>query len=138
MARSTKKLRRLVDVFQDLETVERVRVGELTQEMNALRTTQEDILRSLDDPSSPSGLFEALLSSRVGRIERRLQLLAREHEIALKRYVEAAARGRSAVQLLAKARGEEDRKFEQAELEALLEFQGAVAAQGRGKSPRSS
>jgi hypothetical protein len=40
--------------------------------------------------------------------------------------------------LLAKARGEEDRKFEQAELEALLEFQGAVAAQGRGKSPRSS
>jgi hypothetical protein len=138
MARATKKLRRLVDVFHDLETVERVRVSELTQEMTSLRTAQDDILRSLENPSTINGLFTALLSSRVGRIERRIQQLSREHEIALKRYAEAAARGRSATRLLAEARGEEDRKREQAELEALLEFQESVAAQGRGKSPRSS
>ena len=138
MARATKKLRRLVDVFHDLETVERVRVSELTQEMTSLRTAQDDILRSLENPSTINGLFTALLSSRVGRLERRIQQLSREHEIALKRYVEAAARGRSATRLLAEARGEEDRKRDQAELEALLEFQESVAAQGRGKSPRSS
>jgi hypothetical protein len=138
MARATKKLRRLVDVFHDLETVERVRVSELTQEMTSLRTAQDDILRSLENPSTINGLFTALLSSRVGRLERRIHQLSREHEIALKRYAEAAARGRSATRLLAEARGEEDRKREQAELEALLEFQESVAAQGRGKSPRSS
>jgi hypothetical protein len=138
MARATKKLRRLVDVFHDLETVERVRVSELTQEMTSLRTAQDDILRSLENPSTINGLFTALLSSRVGRLERRIQQLSREHEIALRRYAEAAARGRSATRLLAEARGEEDRKREQAELEALLEFQESVAAQGRGKSPRSS
>lgn len=138
MASSTKKLRRLVDVFHDLETVERVRVSELTQEMASLRTAQEDILRSLENPSTINGLFTALLSSRVGRLERRIQQLSREHEIALKRYAEAAARGRSATRLLAEARGEEDRKREQADLEALLEFQESVAAQGRGKSSRSS
>lgn len=138
MARATKKLRRLVDVFHDLETVERVRVSELTQEMTSLRTAQDDILRSLENPSTINGLFTALLSSRVGRLERRIQQLSREHEIALKRYAEAAARGRSATRLLAEARGEEDRKRELAELEALLEFQESVAAQGRGKSPRSS
>ena len=138
MARATKKLRRLVDVFHDLETVERVRVSELTQEMTSLRTAQDDILRSLENPSTINGLFTALLSSRVGRLDRRIQQLSREHEIALKRYAEAAARGRSATRLLAEARGEEDRKREQAELEALLEFQESVAAQGRGKSPRSS
>lgn len=138
MARATKKLRRLVDVFHDLETVERVRVSELTQEMTSLRTAQDDILRSLENPSTINGLFTALLSSRVGRIERRIQQLSREHEIALKRYAEAAARGRSATRLLAEARGEEERKRELAELEALLEFQESVAAQGRGKSPRAS
>lgn len=138
MASATKKLRRLVDVFHDLETVERVRVSELTQEMASLRTAQEDILRSLENPSTINGLFTALLSSRVGRLERRIQQLSREHEIALKRYAEAAARGRSATRLLAEARGEEDRKREQADLEALLEFQESVAAQGRGKSSRSS
>jgi hypothetical protein len=127
-----------VDVFHDLETVERVRVSELTQEMTSLRTAQDDILRSLENPSTINGLFTALLSSRVGRLERRIQQLSREHEIALKRYVEAAARGRSATRLLAEARGEEDRKRDQAELEALLEFQESVAVQGRGKSPRSS
>ena len=138
MASATKKLRRLVDVFHDLETVERVRVSELAQEMASLRTAQDDILRSLENPSTINGLFTALLSSRVGRIERHIQQLSREHEIALKRYAQAAARGRSATRLLAEARGEEDRKREQAELEALLEFQESVAAQGRGKSLRSN
>lgn len=138
MARTTHKLRRLVSVFHDLETVERVRVSELTQEIASLRAAQDDILRSLENPSTINGLFTALLSSRVGRLERRIQQLSREHEIALKRYSEAAARGRSADRLLTEARAEEDRKREQAELEALLEFQESVAAQGRGKSPRSS
>ena len=138
MASATKKLRRLVDVFHDRETVERIRVSELAQEMASLRTAQDDILRSLENPSTINDLFTALLSSRVGRIERRIQQLSREHEIALKRYAQAAARGRSATRLLAEARGEEDRKREQAELEALLEFQESVAAQGRGKSLRSN
>ncbi|AGK59362.1 hypothetical protein HYPDE_38463 [Hyphomicrobium denitrificans 1NES1] len=137
MASAIKKLRRLADVFHDLETVERVRVSELTREIASLRATQDDILRSLENPSTINGLFTALLSSRVGRLERRIQQLSREREIALKRYAEAAARGRSAGRLLAEARGEEARKREQAELEALLEFKESVAAQGRGKSPRS-
>jgi len=47
MARASKKLRRLADVFQDLETVERAKVGELTREMNELRTAQDEILASL-------------------------------------------------------------------------------------------
>jgi hypothetical protein len=138
MAKPTAKLQRLVDVFHDLETVERVRVTELTQEMAEHRAAQDDILRSLENPSTINGLFTALLSNRVGRLERRIQQLSREHEIALKRYSEAAARCRSASELLARARGEEDRKLEQNELEALLEFQEAVAAQGRGKSSRPS
>lgn len=138
MARTTTKLHRLVSVFHDLETVERVRVGELTQEMAEHRAAQDDILRSLENPSVINGLFTALLSNRVGRLERRIQQLSREHEIALKRYSEAAARCRSASELLAKAREEEGRKSEQNQLEALLEFQEAVAAQGRGKSTRSS
>jgi hypothetical protein len=138
MARTAHKLRRLADVFHDLETVERARVGELTQEMNTLHEAQDDIFRRLDEPSSLHGPFMALMSSRIGRIERRLQRLAREHEIALKRYTEAAARGRSAAQLLADAVAEETRKREQKDLEFLLEFQEAVAAQGRGKTPGSS
>lgn len=138
MASQTKKLRRIADVFHDLETVERVRVSDLTQEIASLRAAQDDIFRSLESPSPVNGLFTALLSSRVGRLERRIQQLSREHEIALKRYAEAAARGRSADRLLAEAKGEEARKREQAELEALLEFQEAVGAQGRGKSPRPS
>lgn len=137
MASATKKLRRLADVFQDLETVERVRVSDLTREIESLRAAQDDILRSLESPSAINGLFIALLSNRVGRLERRIQQLSREHEIALQRYAEAAARGRSANRLLAEARGEDARRREQAELEALLEFHEAVAAQGRGKSPRS-
>jgi len=137
MASTSKKLRRLADLFHDLETVERVRVSDLTQEIATLRAAQDDILRSLESPSAMNGLFTALLSSRVGRLERRIQQLSREHEIALKRYAEAAARGRSAGRLLADAKGDEARKREQAELEALLEFQEAVAAQGRGKSSGS-
>jgi hypothetical protein len=138
MVRSAQKLRRLVDVFHDLETIERVRVSELAQEMGALRSSQEDILRSLENPSPISGLFTALLSNRVGRLERRIQQLSREHELALKRYSQAAGRRQSATQLFANALGEENRKREQLELEALLEFQESVAAQGRGKSPSSS
>jgi hypothetical protein len=138
MARTTQKLRRLTGVFHDLETVERARVGELAQEMTALREAQEEIFRRLDEPSSLHGPFMALMSSHIGRLDRRLQRVAREHEIALKRYTEAAARGRSARQLLADAVAEETRKREQRDLEALLEFQEAIAAQGRGKSPSSS
>jgi hypothetical protein len=95
-------------------------------------------LRSLENPSTINGLFTALLSNRVGRLERRIQQLSREHEIARKRYSEAAARRRSASELLAQTREEAGRKFEQNQLEALLEFQEAVAAQGRGKSARPS
>jgi hypothetical protein len=138
MASQTKKLGRIADVFHDLETVERVRVSDLTQEIASLRAAQDDIFRSLESPSPVNGLFTALLSSRVGRLERRIQQLSREHEIALKRYAEAAARGRNADRLLAEAKGEDARKREQAELEALLEFQEAVGAQVRGKSPRPS
>ena len=138
MARASKKLRRLADVFQDLETVERAKVGELTREMNELRTAQDEILASLAEPTAFHGQFVALLSGRVGSLERRLQRLAGEREIALRQYTEAARRKRSAGELLAKARAEEARKFEQAELEALLEFQEATAAQGRCKSPRST
>ncbi|HVZ04421.1 hypothetical protein [Hyphomicrobium sp.] len=134
MAKSAKKLQRLVDVFHDLETVERVRVSELTQEIAEHRATQDDIFRSLENPSTINGLFTALLSSRIGRLERRIQQLSREHEIVLKRYSQAAARRRAATELLASAQAEEDRKLEQAELESLLEFQEAIAAQGRGKS----
>ena len=43
MARASKKLRRLADVFQDLETVERAKVGELTRE----QATQERMLRMM-------------------------------------------------------------------------------------------
>jgi hypothetical protein len=56
----------------------------------------------------------------------------------LARYAAAAARTRAANSLLADVRAEESRKAEQRELEALLEFQQATAAQGRGKSTRSS
>lgn len=138
MARASKKLRRLADVFRDLETIERARVGELTRDINALRAAQDEILDSLAEPTAFHGQFVGLLSGRVGSLERRLQRLAGEREIALQQYAEAARRKRSATELLAKARAEETRKLEQAELEALLEFQEATAAQGRCKSPRST
>lgn len=138
MARTAKKLRRLADVFHDLETVERARVGALTQDMNALREARDDIQRSMENPSVVNGLFMSLLSSRVGRIERHLERLSHEHEAALKRFGEAAARSRSADRLFRDARAEDDRKLEQAELESLLEFHQGSAAQGRCKSPQSS
>jgi hypothetical protein len=138
MAKTSKKLRRLANVFHDLETVERAKVGELTQAINALRTSQDEILASLADPTAFYGQFAALLSGQVGSLERRMQRHAGEREIALRRYREAAGRAHSADTMLAKARAEEDRAREQADLEALLEFQDAAAAQGRGKSPRST
>lgn len=138
MARASEKLRRLADVFQDLETIERARVGELTRDINALRAAQNEILDSLAEPTALHGQFVGLLSGRVGSLERRLQRLTAEREIVLRQYAEAARRKHSATELLAKARAEEARKREQAELEALLEFQEATAAQGRCKSPRST
>jgi hypothetical protein len=138
MARTAKKLRRLADVFHDLETVERAKVGELTRELDTLRTAQEEILDSLANATSSCGPFAALLSSRVGRLERHMQRLSAEREMALRRYTEAAARERSASELLAKVQGEEARKLEQRELESLMEFQEASTAQGRCKSPRST
>jgi hypothetical protein len=136
MDRSSKKIRRIVDVFHDLATVERAKIGQLQREMDELRASQDDALKKLAD-GGLQGPFIALLSSSVGRIERRLQRLAREHEIALERYAAAAARGRSAVNLLSEVRADEARKFEQRELEALIEFQEGRAAQGRGKARRS-
>jgi hypothetical protein len=138
MARSSKKIGRLVDLFHDLETAERAKVGELTRQMNELRSSQEDILASLANPSPLHDPFLALMSRSVGNIERRLQRLTKEHEAAVRRYGEAAARSRGAGSLLADVRAEEARKTEQRQLEALLEFQQATAAQGRGKSKRST
>jgi hypothetical protein len=123
MARTSKRLRRLADVFHDLETVERAKVGELTRELEALRVSQEEILDSLAKPTALHGQFTALLSDRIGSIERRMQRLAAEREVALRRYTEAAARGRSAAELLAKVQAEEARKLEQGEFESLMEFQ---------------
>jgi hypothetical protein len=138
MARTSKRLRRLADVFHDLETVERAKVGELTRELEALRVSQEEILDSLANPTALHGQFTALLSNRIGSIERRMQRLGAEREVALRRYTEAAARGRSAAELLAKVQAEEARKLEQGEFESLMEFQEAAAAQGRCKSRRST
>ena len=138
MARSSKKVSRLVDVFRDLETTERARVGELARQMGELRSSEEEIIATLANPSAVHEPFLALMSRSLGNIQRRLQRLSREHEAVLARYVQAAARTRGANSLLADVRAEEARKAEQRELEALLEFQQATAAQGRGKSTRSS
>jgi hypothetical protein len=138
MARSAKKLRRLVGVFQDLETVERARVAELVRDMDELRGARDEILESIADPSPMHTPFVPLLSGRIGGIERRLQRLSREHEAALGRYMQAAARVKGSTELLIEAQGIEARKREQGDLEALLEFQEAAAAQGRCKSPRST
>lgn len=138
MARSPKKLRRLVEIFRGLETIERARVGELTREMAQLRAAQDNILKRLENPFALDDPFLGLLSGRVGSLEQRLQRLGQERELALKRYGEASARRRSAAELFAEARGEEERQNERNELEALLEFQDASAAQGRCKSPGST
>jgi hypothetical protein len=138
MARSSNKIRRLVDLFHDLETAARANVGELARQMHELRSSQEEILASLANPLPVHDPFLALMSRSVGNIERRLQKLSREHEAAVRRYGEAAARTRGAGSLLGDVLAEEARKTEQREVEALLEFQQATAAQGRCKSTRST
>lgn len=138
MARSSKKVGRLVDVFRDLETTERARIADLTRQISELRSSQEDIIATLANPSAVHEPFLALMSRSLGNIQRRLQRLSNEHTAVLARYAAAAARTRAANSLLADVRAEESRKSEQRELEALLEFQQATAAQGRGKSARSS
>ena len=138
MARSSKKVSRLVDVFQDLETTERARIGEITQQMDELRIAQDSFIATLANPSAVHEPFLALMSRSLGNVQRRFQRLSKEHEIALTRYAEAAKRTRGAASLLADVRSTEARKAEQKDLEALLEFQQATAAQGRGKSTRSS
>jgi hypothetical protein len=138
MARSSKKIRRLVDLFHDLETTERAKVGELARQVSELRAARDELLASLADPSERTEPFLALMSRSVGSMERRLQRLAREHEAAVKRYTEAAARTHGATSLLSEVRSEEQRKGEQKDLEALLEFQQSVALQGRCKSTGST
>ncbi|MBS0269509.1 MAG: hypothetical protein JSS54_11080 [Proteobacteria bacterium] len=138
MARSSKKVRRLVDVFHDLETAERARISEITRQMDELRISQDNLIATLANPSAVHEPFLALMSRSLGNIQRRQQRLAKEREMALDRYLEATKRTRGATELLADVRAEEARRNEQRDLEALLEFQQAAAAQGRGKSTRSS
>jgi len=138
MARSSKKVRRLVDVFHDIETAERARISEITRQMDELRISQDNIIATLANPSAVHEPFLALMSRSLGNIQRRHQRLTKEHEMALARYLEATKRTRGATELLADVRAEEARRTEQRDLEALLEFQQATAAQGRGKSTRSS
>jgi hypothetical protein len=138
MARSSKKIRRLVDLFHDLETAERAKVGELARQIGDLRTSQDALLASLAEPSAQTEPFLALMSRSIGSMERRLQGLSKEHEAAIARYTQAAARSHGAATLLSEVRSEEQRKFEQKELEALLEFQQSIALQGRCKSKGST
>lgn len=138
MARSSKKIRRLVDLFHDLETTERAKVGELARQIGDLRTSQDELLASLADPSAQTEPFLALMSRSVGSMERRLQRLSKEHEAAITRYTQAAARTHGAATLLSEVRAEDERKFEQKDLEALLEFQQSIALQGRCKSKGST
>ncbi len=138
MARSSKKIRRLVSLFHDLETTERAKVGELARDISTLSAAQSDLLTSLASPTAQTEPFLAMMSRSIGSMERRLQHLARQHEAAVQRYVEAAARTHGAEALLDEVRTEEGRKLEQVELTALLEFQQSSALQGRGKSGRSS
>ncbi len=103
MARSAKKLSRLVDVFKDLETVERARVAELTRDMGELSTARDEILESVANPTPAQSPFVPLFSGRIGGIERRLQRLTREHEAALGRHTQAAARVKGSTELLVEA-----------------------------------
>jgi hypothetical protein len=136
MASGSKKLGRLEAVFHDLGTVERAKIGDLTRQMEGLRETQDAIFRELERPTSFHGPFMALLSGRIGRIEREIERLSREREATLKVYAAISAREKTARQLAIDARYVETRKVEQRDLEALLEFQQG-AAQGRGKSKAS-
>lgn len=138
MARSSGKIRRLVDLFHDIETTERAKVGELARQMDELRAAQNGLLERLSNPTAETEPFLPLMSRSVGNMDRRLQRIAKEHEAAVRRYAQAAGRTHGASTLLADVRAEEDRKAEQKDLEALLEFQQSIAAQGRCKSPRST
>ncbi len=138
MARSSKKILRLVELFHDLETTERAKVGELARQMNELRAAQEELLAKISNPTVQTEPFLPLMSRSVGNMDRRLQRIAVDHNAAVQRYTQAAARTQGATELLSRARTEEDRKAEQKALEALLEFQQAIAAQGRGKSAGST
>ncbi len=133
MARSSKKIRRLVDLFHDLEITERAKVGELTRRLDELRSAQDALLASLADPSERMEPFLGLISRSVGSMEQRLHRLSKEHEAAVKRYAQAAAHTHGAAAVLSEVRSEEQRKGEQKDLEALLEFQQSIALQGRCK-----
>lgn len=137
MARSSKKIRRLVGLFRNFETTERAKVAELTLQINELQAAQEQLLSRLADPTAEVEPFLPLMSRSVGNMDRRIQRLEGNREAAIRRYVQAAGRTHGASDLLSDVRAEEDRKAEQKELEALLEFQQSVVAQGRCKSSRS-
>jgi hypothetical protein len=138
MARSSAKIRRLVDLFQNLETTERAKVAELSSQITDLRAAQEELLLSLSNPSAETEPFLPLMSRSVGNMHRRLERLTKEHTAAVQRYAQAAGRTRGATTLLSDVRAEEERKSEQKDLEALLEFQQSLIAQGRCKSRRST
>jgi len=137
MARSSDKIRRLVGLFRNLETTERAKVAELTLQISDLRAAQEELLSSISAPASEVEPFLPLMSRSVGNMDRRLQRFEREREFAIRRYAQAAGRTHGASSLLADVKAEEDRKAEQKDLEALLEFQQSVIAQGRCKSSGS-
>lgn len=138
MARSSKKIRRLVELFHDLETTERATVGALARRIDELRVAQSELLASLAAPSEQAEPFLPLMSRSVGSMERRLQRLSQEHEAAVRRYVQATARTHGATALLADVRSDEARRSDQKDLEALLEFQQSSALQGRCKSTGST
>lgn len=127
-------MRRLVGLFQDLETAERAKVAALTRQINEVQTAQEELLSRLAEPTPETEPFLGLMSRSVGNMDRRLQRLAKEQEFAIQRYAQAAGRTQGAAGLLADVRAEEARKNEQKSLEALLEFRQSSVAQGRGKS----
>ncbi len=138
MARSSKKIRRLVDLFHNLETTERAKVGELTRQIGELRAAQDELLTRLANPTAETEPFLDLMSRSIGSMDRRLGRLAKEQEVAIQRYAQAAGRTHGASALLADVKADEGRKAEQQDLEALLEFQQSLAAQGRCKSVRST
>jgi hypothetical protein len=138
MAKSSKKLRRLVDLFRDLETAERANVATLARQISDVQVARQGLLEALANPTTSTEPFLPLISRNVGSMERKLQRLAVEQEVAIGRYVQASGRTRGAGSLLADAKAQEGREAEQKDLESLLEFQQSVGAQGRCKSVRST
>ncbi len=102
--------------------------------MVELRAARDELLESLADPTPMQSPFVPLLSGRIGSVERRWQRLTREHEAALGRHTQAAARVKGATELLVEAQGIEARKREQSDLEALLEFQEAASPGSRRRA----